>query len=387
MIIEPSNRVVKVNTYYFATKLSEIAALNAEGHDIINLGIGSPDLLPPVEVIETLRESALSDTANKYQSYRGIPELRNAFANWYHRYFDVTLDPDHEVLPLIGSKEGIMHIAMSFLQEGDEALVPNPGYPAYAMTTQLAGAKPIYYSLDVTNEWKPNFETLESYDLSNVKIMWLNYPNMPTGAKADLSFFRELVSFAKKHEILLVHDNPYSFILNDNPLSILSVDGAKDVAIELNSLSKTYNMTGWRIGVMSGAKAYVDTVMRFKSNMDSGMYRPIQKAAIRALEMDDSWFNNINATYKKRREIVYQIMEAIDCEYDTKAVGLFVWGKIPKGCQDSGELIDMLLYERKVFITPGFIFGSGGDRYVRVSLCASEEVLKEALKRIISKVK
>lgn len=387
MIIEPSNRVAKVNTYYFATKLSEIAALNAEGHDIINLGIGSPDLLPPVEVIETLRESALSDTANKYQSYRGIPELRNAFANWYHRYFDVTLDPDHEVLPLIGSKEGIMHIAMSFLQEGDEALVPNPGYPAYAMTTQLAGAKPIYYSLDVTNEWKPNFETLESYDLSNVKIMWLNYPNMPTGAKADLSFFRELVSFAKKHEILLVHDNPYSFILNDNPLSILSVDGAKDVAIELNSLSKTYNMTGWRIGVMSGAKAYVDTVMRFKSNMDSGMYRPIQKAAIRALEMDDSWFNNINATYKKRREIVYQIMEAIDCEYDTKAVGLFVWGKIPKGCQDSGELIDMLLYERKVFITPGFIFGSGGDRYVRVSLCASEEVLKEALKRIISKVK
>lgn len=387
MIIEPSDRVAKVSTYYFANKLSEIAALNAEGHDIINLGIGSPDLLPPVEVIETLRESALSDTANKYQSYRGIPELRNAFANWYHRYFAVTLDPDHEVLPLIGSKEGIMHIAMSFLQEGDEALVPNPGYPAYAMTTQLAGAKPIYYSLDVTNDWKPNFETLESYDMSNVKIMWLNYPNMPTGAKADLSFFRELVSFAKKHEILLVHDNPYSFILNDNPLSILCVDGSKDVAIELNSLSKIYNMAGWRTGVMLGAKAYVDTVMRFKSNMDSGMYRPIQKAAIRALEMDDSWFNNINATYKKRREIVYQIMDAIDCEYDTETVGLFVWGKIPKGCQDSGELIDMLLYERKVFITPGFIFGSGGDRYVRVSLCASVEVLKEALKRIISKVK
>ncbi len=383
MIIQPSDRVAQATTYYFATKLAEIAKLNADGQDIINLGIGSPDLQPPKAVVDQLRESVLDVTANKYQSYRGIPQLRTAFSKWYDRHFGVTLDADEEVLPLIGSKEGVMHIAMSFLQKGDEALVPNPGYPAYAMTTKLAGAKPVYYGLDEENGWKPNFEHLEQMDLSRVKIMWLNYPNMPTGAKADLSFFQELVAFAKKYEILLVHDNPYAFILNDAPLSLLAVEGAKDVAIELNSLSKCYNMAGWRVGVLSGAKDYIDTVLRFKSNMDSGMYRPIQEAAVTALEMDDSWFESINVLYTKRRAIVYQIMDAIHCKYDTSAVGLFVWGKIPKSWQDSGELVDKLLSERKVFITPGFIFGSGGDRYVRISLCADEEVLLEALSRIL----
>ena len=382
MIVKPSNRVAQATTYYFATKLAEMAKLNAEGQDIINLGIGSPDLQPPSEVIEKLRESALDETANKYQSYRGIPELRQAFSNWYDRYFDVVLDPDTEVLPLLGSKEGIMHIAMSFLQEGDEALVPDPGYPAYVMTTKLAGAKPIYYSLDENNGWKPNFKYLETMDLSKVKVMWLNYPNMPTGAKANKEFFEELVDFAKKHEILLVHDNPYAFILNDQPISLLGIEGAKEVAIELNSLSKCYNMAGWRVGVMSGAKDYIDAVMRFKSNMDSGMYRPIQEAAVIALNMGDSWFDGINEIYAKRRNIVYQIMDSINCVYDKEAVGLFVWGKIPKGWQDSGELVDMLLYERKVFITPGFIFGSGGDRFVRISLCQKEEILINALKRI-----
>jgi len=276
-----------------------------------------------------------------------------------------------------------MHIAMSFLQDGDEALVPDPGYPAYAMTTKLAGAKPIHYRLDEDNGWKPNFVDLEAMDLTKVKIMWLNYPNMPTGALADKSFFEELVAFANKHKILLVHDNPYAFILNNSPLSLLSIDGAKEVAIELNSLSKCYNMAGWRVGVMSGAKEYIDTVMRFKSNMDSGMYRPIQEAAVAALGMDQSWFEGINEIYKTRRKIVYKIMDAIKCVYDKNAVGLFVWGKIPKGWQDCGELVDMLLYERKVFITPGFIFGAGGDFYVRISLCANEEILNKALERIL----
>ncbi len=383
MIIKPSYRVAQAKTYYFATKLAEIAKLTAAGEDIINLGIGSPDLLPSDAVIAQLRKSALDDKANKYQSYKGIPQLREAFSNWYKRYFDVQLNANEEILPLIGSKEGIMHIAMSFLQEGDEALVPNPGYPAYAMTTKLAGANPIYYSLEETNGWKPNFETLEAMDLSKVKIMWLNYPNMPTGAKADQSFFEELVAFAKKHEILLVNDNPYAFILNNEPLSLLSVDGAKEVTIELNSLSKCFNMAGWRVGVLFGAKDYIDTVMRFKSNMDSGMYRPIQEAAVVALGLKDEWFDSVNDIYRKRREVVYQIMDAINCEYDKDAVGLFVWGKISNGWQDSGELVDMLLYERKVFITPGFIFGSNGDRYVRISLCQSEEVLRIALNRVI----
>ena len=383
MIVQPSNRVAQATTYYFATKLAEIAQLNADGQDIINLGIGSPDLKPPAEVINQLKESAENETANKYQSYKGIPQLRSAFAQWYSKNFDVELDPNSEVLPLIGSKEGIMHIAMSFLQDGDEALVPDPGYPAYAMTTKLAGAKPIHYRLDEDNGWKPNFVDLEAMDLTKVKIMWLNYPNMPTGALADKSFFEELVAFANKHKILLVHDNPYAFILNDSPLSLLSIDGAKEVAIELNSLSKCYNMAGWRVGVMSGAKEYIDTVMRFKSNMDSGMYRPIQEAAVAALGMDQSWFEGINEIYKTRRKIVYKIMDAIKCVYDKNAVGLFVWGKIPKGWQDCGELVDMLLYERKVFITPGFIFGAGGDFYVRISLCANEEILNKALERIL----
>ena len=382
MIIQPSKRVANATTYYFATKLAEIAQLNAEGQDIINLGIGSPDLLPPQEVVEQLKESAEIDTANKYQSYKGIAPLRIAFSDWYARYFKVNLDPNTEVLPLIGSKEGIMHIAMSFLEEGDEALVPNPGYPAYAMTTKLAGARPVYYELDEQNGWQPNFANLEKKDLSKVKIMWLNYPNMPTGALADQSLFEDLIAFAKKNNILLVHDNPYAFILNDNPLSLLSVEGAKACAIELNSLSKCYNMAGWRVGVMSGAKAYIDIVMRFKSNMDSGMYRPIQEAAVAALNVSDTWFDTLNRIYAKRRALVYKMMDALQCEYDQKAVGLFVWGKIPDKWKNSKALVDHLLYKHKVFVTPGFVFGSNGDGYIRISLCAKEEILKEALHRI-----
>lgn len=382
MIISPSHRVEQATTYYFATKLTEIAKLNKEGNNIINLGIGSPDLKAPEVVIDQLRSSALKVNANKYQSYRGIPELRLAFANWYKKYFDVQLDMCTEVLPLIGSKEGIMHIAMSFLQEGDEALVPDPGYPAYAMTTKLSGAKPLYYKLDEHNGWKPNFSVLEDMDLSKVKVMWLNYPNMPTGAIVDIDFFEQLVAFAKKYKILLVHDNPYAFILNDNPLSILSVEGAMDVAVELNSLSKCYNMSGWRVGSMCGKSEYIDTVLRFKSNMDSGMYRPIQEAAVTALTLGQNWFDSINLIYKKRRKIAFKILDAIKCDYSQSAAGLFVWGKIPKGWQDSGELVDMLLYQKKVFITPGFIFGTGGDRYVRIGLCAEEHVLMEALDRI-----
>lgn len=383
MIIKPSERVAQATTYYFATKLAEIAKLNEQGEEIINLGIGSPDLQPPKKVIERLRLKSLDKSANSYQSYKGIPVLRRAFSTWYKKYFDVSLSADDEVLPLIGSKEGIMHIAMSFLQEGDMALVPNPGYPAYAMTTKLSGAKPLFYDLEEKNNWQPNLSKLEEQDLRKVKIMWLNYPNMPTGAKGDISFFEKLITFAKRHEILLVHDNPYAFILNDTPLSVLSINGAKEVAIELNSLSKCFNMAGWRVGVMAGAKEYIDIVLRFKSNMDSGMYRPIQEAAVAALEMDNVWFDSINDIYKKRREIVYKIMDVINCSYDTSAVGLFVWGKIPKGWQDAGELVDKLLYEKRVFITPGFIFGSGGDRFVRISLCQTEDVLQEALKRII----
>lgn len=382
MIIQPSKRVAEVTTYYFARKMAELKELNKAGQEIINLGIGSPDLIPPSAVINQLKESAQSDEANKYQSYRGIESLRIAFATWYKRYFDVALDHNDEVLPLIGSKEGIMHIAMSFLENGDEALVPNPGYPAYAMTTKLAGAKPLYYELKEEEGWLPNFEDLEKMDLTKVKIMWLNYPNMPTGAVADLSFFSELVAFAKRHEILLVHDNPYAFILNNSPLSLLAIQGAKEVAIELNSLSKCYNMAGWRVGVMCGAKEYIDTVMRFKSNMDSGMFKPIQESAVIALTMEEDWFDNINKMYRNRRELVYQIMDEIQCTYNKDAVGLFVWGKISSQWNNAAELVDKLLYENRVFITPGFVFGSAGDRYVRISLCAKEEILEMALERI-----
>ncbi len=382
MIIKPSDRIGKVETYYFARKLAEIAKMNAAGAKVINLGIGSPDLFPPNEVLETLCLKSRARLANKYQSYKGLPALRDAFANFYQRHFDVQLNPASEVLPLIGSKEGIMHIAMTFLQEGDEVLVPNPGYPAYSMTTKLSGATPMLYDLKSALNWKPDLEELATRDLSKVKIMWLNYPNMPTGAKADISFFEELVQFAKKHKILLCHDNPYGFILNKNPMSLLQVKGAMEVAIELNSLSKCFNMAGWRVGAMLGKAEYLNAVMKFKSNMDSGMFRPIQQAAVVALNSEQTWFDQLNEIYKERRKAVWKIMHMLDCTYDPFAQGLFVWGKIPSNIESGESYAEAILQNAKVFITPGFIFGSNGDRYVRISLCSEIATFQEAGSRI-----
>ncbi len=382
MIIRPSDRVRKVETYFFARKLAEIAQMNASGADVINLGIGSPDLLPPKSVLQTLCEKSNGPIANKYQSYKGLPALRSAFSQFYKRHFDVDLNEDSEVLPLMGSKEGIMHIAMSFLQAGDEVLVPNPGYPAYAMTAKLSGATTVLYDLEESLGWKPDLKELGKRDLSKVKIMWVNYPNMPTGAKVDIGFFEELVAFAKSNEILLCHDNPYGFILNKTPMSLLQVKGAKEVAIELNSLSKCFNMAGWRVGALLGAKSYLDTVMKFKSNMDSGMFRPVQEAAVVALSQDQKWFQHLNDIYELRRREVWKLMKLLDCVYDKSTAGLFVWGKIPNTIKNGETYADEVLQNAKVFITPGFIFGTNGDRYIRISLCSEIEIFKKAHQRI-----
>ncbi len=384
MIIKPSHRVGKVKTYYFATKLAQIAAMNLQGRDVINLGIGSPDMKPPPEIIEELKDKSAGKIANKYQSYKGIPELRKAFAAWYKRWFDVDLAFDSEVLPLIGSKEGIMHISMSFLNDGDEVLVPNPGYPAYQMATKLAGGEVRNFDLTQESNWLPDLDALAKEDLSNVKIMWVNYPNMPTGFKANLGFFKELIDFAKQKEILICHDNPYGFILNDSPSSIMQIDGAMEVAIELNSLSKCFNMAGWRVGVMVGAEDYINAVMKFKSNMDSGMYRPIQFAAVNALSLGESWFAELNEEYRQRRNKVWEIMDLLGCTYAKDSAGLFVWGLVPEDVMDVEQWIERVLQEANVFITPGFIFGSNGNRYIRISLCSDQATLDNALERISS---
>ena len=384
MIIKPSHRVDKVQTYYFATKLAQIAAMNMQGRDVINLGIGSPDMKPPAEIIEELKDKSAGKTANKYQSYKGIPELRQAFADWYKRWFDVDLAFDKEVLPLIGSKEGIMHISMSFLNDGDEVLVPNPGYPAYQMATKLAGGVVRNFDLTQQSNWLPDLDALAKEDLSQVKIMWVNYPNMPTGFKANLGFFKELIDFAKQKEILICHDNPYGFILNDNPSSIMQIEGAKEVAIELNSLSKCFNMAGWRVGVMVGAEAYINAVMKFKSNMDSGMYRPVQFAAVKALSLGENWFAQLNEEYRKRRNKVWQLMDLLKCKYAKDSAGLFVWGLVPEHVVDVEQWIEKILQESNVFITPGFIFGSNGMRYIRISLCSDQDTLDNAIERVSS---
>ncbi len=384
MIIKPSNRIGEVKAYYFATKLAEIADMNAQGDDVLNLGIGSPDLLPPPEVIKALQEASEKPKANMYQSYKGIPELRRAFASHYARMMDVTIDPDTEVLPLIGSKEGIMHISMSFLNEGDEVLVPNPGYPSYRVTAELAGAKSIFYNLTLENNWLPDLEQLEKTDLSKVKLMWINYPNMPTGATIDKDSLEKIVAFANRNNILLCHDNPYNFILNEEPRSIFNIEEAKKCCIELYSLSKCFNMSGWRVGALIGAKEYVDVVMRFKSNMDSGMYRPIQEAAAVALQLGEDWFDSINATYRERKELAFEIFDLLDCTYDRDSAGLFVWAKAPDYIQDVPSWIDEVLQQAKVFITPGFIFGSNGQDYVRIALCSDVKQLKLARQRIES---
>jgi len=383
MKLKEAKRLESVSTYYFARKLVEITELNAKDDvQIINLGIGSPDLLPPKEVIETLKQSADRLDANKYQSYKGLPILREAFASWYDRFFNVAVDSETEVLPLMGSKEGIMHISMSLLNPGDEVLVPDPGYPAYRMTAALAGATPIFYDLKAENHWLPDLDYLRSQDLSKVKLMWVNYPHMPTGAKADLAFFTSLVEFAKENDIIVCHDNPYVFILNDTPLSILQVEGAKSHCLELVSLSKCYNMAGWRVSALVGHENGVNTVMKFKSNMDSGMYKPLQEAAAKALTMDKSWMYSLDVIYQKRKILAQEIMTEVGAEFEEDTAGLFVWAKVKDKTKSVEVFCDEILYNAKVFITPGHIFGKNGEGYIRISLCSSEEILMDALDRI-----
>lgn len=382
MEIEVAKRLQQTEEYYFSKKLREIDQMNQAGAQVINLGIGSPDLPPHPDVIKVLHEQALLTNTHGYQNYKGAPVLRQAIADWYARYYNVTISAETEILPLIGSKEGIVHIAMTYLQEGDEVLIPNPGYPAYTSAVRLTGATIVPYELSATNNWLIDFEDLEKRDLSKVKMMWMNYPHMPTGASANLEFFAKAVAFAKKHTILLVHDNPYSFILNDNPISLLAVDGALDVAIELNSLSKSSNMAGWRIGMLVANSVRISEILRFKSNMDSGMFLPVQFAAAKALSLDKSWYDTLNKEYEARRLKVYEIMNLLGCEYDTNQVGLFVWAKIPTSFENSYSLADDVLYKAKVFITPGGIFGSAGEQYIRISLCGKIETLEAAIVRL-----
>jgi Aspartate/tyrosine/aromatic aminotransferase len=382
MQIDVAKRLQHTEEYYFSKKLREIDELNRQGARVINLGIGSPDLPPHPEVIETLNTNAQLPNVHGYQNYKGAPALRQAVADWYQRYYNATFNPNTEILPLIGSKEGIVHICMTYLQEGDQALIPNPGYPAYAAAVRLSGAEAITYNLTQEKNWLIDLDELKKQDLSKVKLMWINYPHMPTGASAPDAFYQELIQFAKEHNILICHDNPYSFILTDTPKSIMSIAGAKDVAIELNSLSKSSNMAGWRIGVLVGAEERINQVLRFKSNMDSGMFLPVQLAAAKALQLDATWYADLNKIYAERRQQVYEIMDLLACTYQKDQVGLFVWARIPEKYKDGYALSDAVLEKSRVFITPGGIFGDKGDQYIRISLCATVEVLKESIQRI-----
>ena len=386
-----AKRLEGIGEYYFSQKLREIEELNKAGKNVINLGIGSPDLPPHPEVIRVLHEEALKPNQHAYQSYKGSPVLRKAVANWYKKWYGVTLNPDTEILPLIGSKEGIMHICMTYLEEGAAVLVPNPGYPTYSAALKIAGASPLFYDLKKENNYYPDFDQLaeivnEGSKLysKGVKILFVNYPQMPTGQLPTKDLFEQLVAFAKQHHILLVHDNPYSFILNDTPMSLLAVEGAKEVAIELNSLSKSHNMAGWRVGMMVGAQEKIDEVLRFKSNMDSGMFLPLQLAAAKALELEQDWHDEVNKVYKARREKVFELLKLLDCEFDTNQAGMFVWASIPAKYKDGYQLSDEVLYGANVFITPGGIFGSAGNAFVRVSLCSPEQKFEEAISRIKS---
>lgn len=379
--MKTADRLVHIQEYYFSKKLREVRGLIAEGRPIINMGIGSPDLLPSQDVINAIKTAVEDEGAHQYQSYQGLPELRNAIANFYKTNFDVALNADSEILPLMGSKEGIMHISMAFLNQGDEVLIPNPGYPTYTSVTNLAGAIPKYYDLIEENEWFPRLDLIEKEDLSKVKIMWTCYPHMPTGAKADKRKLEALVNFAQKHGILLVNDNPYSFVLNKEPLSLLSVSGAKEYALELNSLSKTFNMAGWRVGMVLGNEDYINAVLKVKSNMDSGMFYGIQKGAIAALKSSMSWIDELNRVYDERRQLIFKLAQKLACSYDKNSVGMFVWAKLPKEISSSEAFIDKVLYDKDLFITPGTIFGSNGEGYIRFSLCVPEEKIKEAIER------
>lgn len=380
--METAKRLDGIGEYYFSQKLREIDELNKQGKQIINLGIGSPDLPPHPDVIRTLQEEAAKTNTHAYQSYKGSPVLRKAFADWYRNWYGVELNPDTEILPLIGSKEGIMHICMTYLDKKDEVLVPNPGYPTYRSAVKLAGGKCVEYELKEKNHYAPDFKKLEKKDLGKVKLMFVNYPQMPTGQLPTKELFEELVAFGKKHDILIIHDNPYSFILNEKPESLLSVDGAKEVVIELNSLSKSHNMAGWRVGVLCGAKERIEEVLRFKSNMDSGMFLPLQLAAAKALTLGKEWQDEVNAIYRERREKVFELLETLHCRVSREQAGMFVWARIPDQYKSGFELSDEVLYGSNVFITPGGIFGTAGDKYIRVSLCAPVTKFEESLQRI-----
>ena len=380
-MISAAKRLNTVEEYYFSHKLREVRNLQLAGKPIINMGIGSPDLDPPKAVLEAMQQSLFDAGAHKYQSYQGLPELRKAMANFYKEKYQVDSNPENEILPLMGSKEGIMHVSMAFLNEGDGVLIPNPGYPTYTSVTNLLVAKPLFYNLSEENGWQPNFEELEKQDLSKVKIMWVNYPHMPTGTNATLETFEKLIAFGKKHQILIINDNPYSFVLNEKPMSILSVEGAKEVALELNSLSKTFNMAGWRVGMLLGKASYINEVLKVKSNMDSGMFYGIQKGAIKALEMSNDWFLAQNKIYEERRNLIWQLVDKLGCTYEKDSTGLFVWAKISAG-KKSEELTDSILYDKDIFITPGTVFGSQGEGYIRFSLCVTSEIIKEAIGRV-----
>ncbi len=385
MQIAKSKRLSAIGEYYFSQKLREIDQLNQAGKNIINLGIGSPDLPPHNSVIEVLQNESAKPNVHAYQSYKGSPILRKAIANWYQNWYQVELNPDTEILPLIGSKEGIMHICMTYLNEGDGVLIPNPGYPTYASAVKLAGGVPIPFELKELNQWEPDFDELEKMDLSGIKMMWVNYPQMPTGKLPTNELFTKIIQFGIKHKILICHDNPYSFILNDQPKSILNIPSAKEIAIELNSLSKSQNMAGWRLGMLCASKDKIEDILTFKSNMDSGMFLPIQLAAAKALSLDKDWYDSINAIYSKRREKAFQLLEKLACIYEKNQAGMFIWAKIPIQFKDGYALSDHVLYNHQVFITPGGIFGSAGNAFIRVSLCASEEKFEEAIKRIENK--
>lgn len=382
-----ARRLEGIGEYYFSKKLRQIDEMNKTGKQVINLGIGSPDLPPHPEVIKILQEEAAKPNVHAYQSYKGSPVLRNAISKWYQKWYQVALDPDTEILPLMGSKEGIMHICMTYINEGDIVLIPNPGYPTYNSAAKIAGANVNVYTLKEENSWFPDFDELEKSDLTKARLMFVNYPHMPTGKLPEKEMFEKLIAFAKKHDILICHDNPYSFILprflsGNEPMSLLSIEGAKEVVIELNSFSKSHNMAGWRIGMLSGARKKIEEVLRFKSNMDSGMFLPLQLAAAKALELDQDWYESVNNVYNKRRKKVFELLNFLNCSFDQNQAGMFVWASIPKEFQDGYELSDKLLNDSNVFITPGGIFGNAGDKYVRVSLCTSEGKIEEALERI-----
>ncbi len=385
--MEVAKRLQGVGEYYFSQKLREIDELNKQGKHIVNLGIGSPDLPPHPDVVKVLFEEAQKPDVHGYQNYKGSPVLRKAFADWYRQWYGVVLNADTEILPLIGSKEGIMHICMTYLNEGDAVLLPNPGYPTYRSNVTIAGGICMDYDLKEENNYQPDFEALEAADLSKVKLFFVNYPQMPTGQQSDKQVFEKLIAFARKHDILIVHDNPYSFVLNDEPVSLLSIEGAKEVVIELNSLSKSHNMAGWRVGVLCGAAERINEVLRFKSNMDSGMFLPLQLAAARALTLGKEWHDEVNAIYRERREKVFQLLDLLGAVYAKNQVGMFVWAKIPGKYKDGYEIADDVLYKANVFITPGGIFGNAGDNYIRISLCGSVEKFEEAINRVKNSLK